>query len=79
MRRFVNLFMKNAVNALLTNAGLITIFHSWKQLNTRHEWAIVGEMALTCVAVREGTFWFPKLLAWSQSECNNETTAEEHK
>lgn len=64
--------LKNAVNAIITNAGLMATMHSqfyltgnWKGIEH------IGMAALSCVAAREGMYWGPKLLAWSQQTNGN--------
>lgn len=72
LKRALIISSKNAVNALLTNSVLMTMLHQWHSLNTRSEWAQIGEVALSCVLAREGIIWLPKILAWSQSATNGE-------
>lgn len=71
LKQFLLISAKNAVNAILTNSAILAIFHQhMSDLRTRHEWGIIGWMTLSCVAIREGTVWLPKLLAWSNSATN---------
>lgn len=67
LRSFLINSGKHAVNALLTNATLMTLFGEWAQLDTRTEWWHILQVAFGCVVAREATVWLPRLLLWSQS------------
>jgi hypothetical protein len=70
LKSFLVIALKNAVNAVLTNAALMTMFSGTFHL---HSWAGVLNIlkaAGIAVAVREGQIWVPKLLAWSTSPTN---------
>jgi len=67
LRKFLILFAKHAVNALLTNTVLMTMLHSFANLHTKIGWEHVSELALSTVVSREAMVWIPKLLAWSAS------------
>ncbi len=67
VRTVLVIVAKNAVNAVLTNAGLMATMsasfhlHSWDGI--KH----ILEAAGSVVASREAMVWLPKLIAWSQA------------
>jgi hypothetical protein len=70
VKSFLIVTAKNAVNAVLTNAALMTMFSGTFHL---HSWAGVLNLlkaAGIAVAVREAQIWVPKLLSWSTSPTN---------
>jgi hypothetical protein len=58
---------KNAVNAIITNAGLITMLHGAFNVSSAAGWWNIGKATISVVAAREAIIWGPKLLAWSSS------------
>jgi hypothetical protein len=67
IKSFLTVAAKNAVNAVLTNAGLMAMFSG--QFNL-HDWhGIFGIMKATAlvIASREAAVYLPKLMAWSVS------------
>lgn len=67
LKSFLVISAKNALNAVLTNAALMTTFHNWGQLSTKAGWISIGWTTLSVVGAREATVWLPKILAWSTS------------
>lgn len=58
---------KHAVNAILTNAALIAMFHQFFGL---YSWKVFEHMlgvAVATVASREAMVWLPKILKWSST------------
>jgi hypothetical protein len=67
VKNFFTIVLKNAINAVLTNAGLIAMLHGdFNLYSTRGLWNI-GKAALSVVAAREGAVWLPILLRWSST------------
>ena len=67
MKPFLVAAAKNAVNAILTNAGLMAMYSG--QFNF-HDWnGVLGILKATAlvVASREAAVYLPKLLIWSTS------------
>lgn len=61
---------KNAVNAIITNAGLMALFSNTFHL---HNWTglwHVAEATLSIVAGREATIWVPKIIKWSRTNAD---------
>ena len=56
---------KNAVNAVLTNAGLMALFHNFANVTTAAGWLNIGKVTLVSIATREAMVWGPVILRWS--------------
>jgi hypothetical protein len=67
LKTFFIVSAKNAINAILTNAGLMAMFSQTFELHTRAGVLNLAKATLLTVATREALVWGPKLLAWSQS------------
>jgi len=67
LKSFLIVSLKQAVNALLTNATMTTLFPQFMGWHTADWWVNVGKVALATVVSREALVWGPKILAWSQS------------
>lgn len=75
-KSFLVISAKNALNAVLTNAALMTTFHDWGKLATKAGWAHVGWTTLAVVGAREASVWIPKLLAWSTSPTTEDVDSQ---
>lgn len=63
------IFLKNLVNALLTNSSLLALWHS--QVNFTHAGLInMLRVAGGCVAAREAIVWLPILMKWSSTNAD---------
>lgn len=58
---------KQAVNAVLTNAGLMTMFSQTFNFHDPAHALNLLKAAGAAIVAREATIWLPKLLAWSQT------------
>ena len=68
LRKVLVYSAKNAVNAVLTNAGLTAMFPQFMHWGHPLQWWVdVGKVALSSVVARELLVWGPKLLKWSQT------------
>lgn len=67
LKSFLIVSVKQAVNAVLTNAGLSALFHQTFNFKDWQHIANFGKAALAVVAAREVLVWAPKILAWTQT------------
>jgi len=58
---------KNAVNAVITNAGLMAMFSQTFEMHTHAGVVNLLKSTALVVLAREVMVWGPKVLAWSQS------------
>ena len=58
---------KHAVNAVLTNAALVAMFHQFFGLYSKLAFEHMLGVAAATVASREAMVWIPKILKWSTS------------
>jgi len=68
MKQFLIICAKNAVNAVLTNAGLMA---SMSQTFNLHDWSGLKHIlfaAASVIASREAMVWGPKILKWSMTD-----------
>ena len=70
LKSFLVIAGKNAVNAVLTNAALMTMLHGAFNVPTSSGWWDIGKTTLAVVLSREAIIWGPKLLKWSSSGTN---------
>jgi hypothetical protein len=69
LKSFFIIFLKNLVNALLTNSTLLALWHS--QVNFTHAGLLnMLRVAGGCVAAREALVWGPILLRWSSTNAD---------
>ena len=67
LKMFLLISLKQAVNALLTNAAASQIWPHLFDVHTRAGWFAIAKLIGTVVGAREVMVWAPKVLAWSQS------------
>jgi hypothetical protein len=68
---FLMVSLKQAVNAILTNAAASQIWPHLFDIHTRSGWLPILKLIGTIVGARELMVWTPKVLAWSQSNGDN--------
>lgn len=70
MKNFLMIVLKNAVNAILTNAGLMTLMHGvFNKYSTDGLWNI-GKATLVVVAAREVIVWAPVIMKWTTTNAS---------
>lgn len=74
LKNFGMIVLKNALNAVLTNAGLVALMHGeFNAYSTNGLWNI-GKATLVVIATREATVWGPILLKWTQTNSDPSVT-----
>ena len=73
MKNFIMIVLKNALNAILTNAGLIALMHStFNTYSTAGLWNI-AKVTLSVVAAREIIVWGPIVMSWTTTNSDPST------
>jgi hypothetical protein len=67
VKKVLVIVAKNAVNAILTNAGLIAMLHGAFNFYSASGWWNIGKAALSVVIARESLVWVPVFLKWSMT------------
>lgn len=67
VKKYLIVAAKQAVNAILTNAGLAAMLPSVFNLHNPAGMVAIAKAAGVAVVTREAMVWGPKLLAWSNS------------
>ncbi len=68
---FLIITAKNAVNAIITNAALMAMFHGqFANVWSKSGWWDVGKVALSVVISREVIVWGPVLLKWTTTNAD---------
>ena len=62
--------LKNAVNAIITNASLIAMLHGAFNVTTAAGWWNIGKATLSVVVAREVIVWGPVLLKWTTTNAD---------
>ena len=70
MKNFLMIVLKNAVNAVITNAGLMAMLHGAFNMYSRSGWWNLGKAALAVVIAREVVVWGPVVLKWTTTNAN---------
>lgn len=70
MKNFLMIVLKNAINAIITNAALMAMLHGAFNVTTAAGWWNIGKATLSVVLAREFTVWFPVVLGWSSTNSN---------
>jgi len=70
LRSFLIIVLKNAVNAIITNASLIAMLHGAFNITTSVGWWNIGKAALSVVIAREAVVWGPVLIKWSTTNAD---------
>lgn len=70
LKNLVIIFVKNALNALLTSSAMMAF--NWGAFNytTKAGWWNLGKLVLAVVGSREAAVWLPILLKWSSTSAN---------
>lgn len=69
LKSFFVIFLKNLVNALLTNSTLLALWHS--QVNFSHAGMVnMLRVAGSCVLAREIIVWGPIVMRWSNTNAD---------
>jgi hypothetical protein len=70
VKRFLNISAKHAVNAVLTNAGLMGLMHGAFNMYSRNGWWNLGKATFVVIGAREIAIWLPVLLKWSMTNAD---------
>ena len=65
LKNFLMIVLKNAINAIITNAGLMTMLHGVFNTSTVNGWWDIGKATLAVVISREAIVWGPVLVKWT--------------
>jgi hypothetical protein len=66
LRTFFIITIKNGVNAIITNASLIAMFHGqFANITSKSGWWDVLKVTLSVILSREVIVWGPVLLKWT--------------
>ena len=71
LKAILTVSLKNAVNAILTNAGLMTMMHGEFNFYSSNGWWNLLKATGTVVIAREAMVWGPKIIAWTTSNGGN--------
>lgn len=70
VKNFLVICAKNALNAVLTNAGLMALMHGvFNTYSTAGLWNL-GKATLVVIGAREAAVWGPIVLKWSTTNAN---------
>lgn len=70
VQNFLVIVAKNAVNAILTNAGLMTMMSGAFNIHSSSGWWNLGKATLVVIGSREAMVWVPILLQWSKTSAD---------
>lgn len=70
LKNFLIISLKNAVNAILINGGLMALFPTVFHMHSAAGWWNLGKAALDVVIVREAVVWIPILMSWSKTDAD---------
>jgi len=70
VKSFLTIVLKNAINAVMTNAGLMAMLHGAFNMYSRSGWWNLGKAALAVVVAREAMVWGPVLYKWSMTNAD---------
>lgn len=70
LKNFLLIVAKNAVNAILTNAGLMATMHGVFNKYSKDGLWNMGKATLVVIATREVLVWGPVVLGWSNTNAN---------
>jgi hypothetical protein len=73
LRYFLIISAKHAVNAILTNAGLMTLWSEVFNIHSPSGWVNLLKATALVVATRESMVWGPKIITWSMSVGGTDT------
>jgi hypothetical protein len=70
LKNFFMIFLKNAVNSLLTSSTLMAMNWGAFNVTSKMGWWNLGKVCLATIASREIVVWGPILLNWSTTSSN---------
>lgn len=70
VKNFFLIVLKNAVNAILTNAALMAMLPSVFTLHTADGWWNLAKVTGAVIGAREVAVWLPIVLAWSKTSAD---------
>jgi hypothetical protein len=70
MKNFLLIVLKNALNAILTNAALMTMLGGTFNIHTTDGIWNIGKATLSVIGAREALVWIPVLLKWSSTNAD---------
>jgi hypothetical protein len=71
IRTFLIITMKNAVNAVITNAALLAAFHGqFANPTSKSGWWDIAKVTLSVIISREVIVWGPVLLKWTTTNAD---------
>ena len=70
MKNFLMIVLKNAVNAVITNASLMVMLHGAFNMSSSAGWWNVGKATLSVVIAREVVVWGPVVMNWTTTNAN---------
>lgn len=70
LKKILIIAAKHAVNAILTNAGLMTMLHGAFNLYSRSGLWNIGKAALSVVIAREFVVWLPVVMRWTNTNAD---------
>lgn len=73
LKNFLMIVLKNAINAVITNAGLMALMHGVFNKYSRDGLWNMGKATLVIILTREVTVWGPVLLHWTTTDANPPT------
>jgi hypothetical protein len=68
LKRIGIVALKHAVNAILTNGGLMVMLHGAFNTSTAAGWWNIGKATLSVVIAREAVVWGPIVLRWTTTD-----------
>jgi hypothetical protein len=70
IKHFLIIVAKNAVNAIITNAGLMATMHGAFNTYSRNGLWNLGKATLSVVVAREVMVWGPVVVKWSMTNAS---------
>jgi hypothetical protein len=70
IKNFLTITLKNAVNAILINSGLMVMMHSVFNKYSKDGLWNLGKATIVVIVTREVMVWGPILLQWSSTSSN---------
>ena len=76
VKKILVIAIKHAVNAILTNAGLMAMLHNVFNTSTHNGLVNIGKLTLSVVAAREACVWVPLLLKWTTTNSDPDSVED---
>ena len=70
MKNFIMIVLKNALNAILTNAALMTMMHGTFNKYSKDGLWNMGKAALAVIVAREIVVWGPMVMKWTTTNAD---------